>query len=122
MTSFRNLTILLLCYSSLAHSQDGRLTNPVLDAKQAFQQGKLEFVGIQLTEELLLPGIKPLQQDTIRKNYTIRALNRRWKTLENSEQDPKRLHQLKRYANRYNLTIHKLIKQEKLEHARRYRY
>ncbi len=101
---------------------DKALMSPVLDAKQAFEQGKKEFVGIQLEKEMLLPGIKPLQRQRIRQQYSVRSLNRRWKTMPNTEQDPKRLYQYKRYANRYNLTMIKLIKQQKLEHVQRYRY
>lgn len=121
MGFFRFFVMLLMFSSSIAHAQRA-LVSPVLDAKQAFKQGKKEFVGIQLEKEMLLPGLKPIQQQHIRQQYSIRALNRRWKTMINPEQDPKRLYQLKRYANRYNLTMHKLIKQEKLEYVKRYRY
>jgi len=103
-------------------AQSDAIANPVLDAKQAFHQGIKEFVGVQLAKEMLLPGIKAHRQTEIRKQYSIRPLNRNWRTLGNIEQNPKRLYQLKRYANRYNLTIDRLIKQEKLEQKQRYRY
>ncbi len=114
--------VCLLLLSSTIQAQRERLESPVLDAKQAYHKGIIEFVGIQLEQELLLPGVKAEEQGRIRKNYPIRPLNQHWKTLVNSEQNPRRLYQFKRYANRYNLTINRLIKAEKLEQARRYRY
>jgi|MDSY01.1.fsa_nt_gb hypothetical protein len=111
-----------LLLSSALHAQMEQINSPVQDAKQAYSKGVIEFVGIQLQDELLLPGIKPELQKSIRQNYKIRSINRRWKTRPGIEQDPKRLFQLKRYANRYNLTIHKLLKAEKLEQKLRYRY
>jgi hypothetical protein len=106
------------------------LTSPVLDAKEAYSRGNTEFVGIELTDGFLLPGIRPEQQESIRTLHRVRTLNR------HSLTDPKRvvndqsisqknirtLYKFKRYANRYNLTIMKLIKAEKLEQQRRYRY
>lgn len=116
------LILSFLLFSSVSLAQVEQINSPVQDAKQAYNQGIIEFVGIQLMDELLVPGIKPDLQQSIRKNYRIRALNRRWKTMAGIEEDPKRLFQLKRYANRYNLTIHKLLKTEKLEQKLRYRY
>lgn len=114
--------VCLLLLSSTIQAQRERLESPVLDAKHAYQKGIIEFVGIQLEQELLLPGIKAEEQGHIRTNYPIRPLNHHWKTLANSEENPRRLYQFKRYANRYNLTINRLIKAEKLEQALRYRY
>jgi hypothetical protein len=103
------------------------LTSPVLDAKAAYARGNTDLVGIKLTEGVLLPGIKPERQESIRKQYRIRNLNRRAlkdlkQAADMSKQDIRQLYKLKRYANRYNLTIMKLIKAEKLEQQRRYRY
>jgi hypothetical protein len=111
-----------LLFNSVLHAQMVAISNPVQDAKNAFAKGIIEFVGIQLKDELLVPGIKPELQQTLRNQYRIRALNRRWKTMPGIEQDPKRLFQLKRYANRFNLTIKKLLKAERLEQKLRYRY
>jgi len=60
------------------------LASPVLDAKEAYSRGNSDLVGIQLKEELLLPGIKPKDQERIRKQYSIRPLNRHWRTLKNA--------------------------------------
>ncbi len=98
------------------------LASPVLDAKEAYSRGNSDLVGIQLKEELLLPGIKPKDQERIRKQYSIRPLNRHWRTLKNAGRDTRELHSLKRYANRYNLMIMKLVKEEKVEQNSRYRY
>lgn len=117
---FTLLSCLLILNASVRGDDD--LTSPVIDAKQAFHNGIKEYVGIQLADELLLPGIKENRQAEIRKKYIIRPLNRRWRTLDNVEQEPRRLYQLKRYANRYNLTIDKLLRAEKLKQQRRYRY
>ena len=117
---FTLLSCLLILNASKRGDDD--LTSPVIDAKQAFHNGIKEYVGIQLADELLLPGIKENRQAEIRKKYIIRPLNRRWRTLDNVEQEPRRLYQLKRYANRYNLTIDKLLRAEKLKQQRRYRY
>jgi hypothetical protein len=44
------------------------LTNPVLDAKEAYGRGNTELVDIELTEGFLLPGIK-LEQQRFRTIY-----------------------------------------------------
>jgi hypothetical protein len=103
------------------------LTSPVLDAKAAYSRGNKNLVGIKVAEDVLLPGIKPERQASIRKQYRIRILNRHRRALKNTEEnssdkDIRELYKLKRYANRYNLTIMKLIKAEKLEQQGRYRY
>lgn len=98
------------------------LVSPVLDAKHAYEQGDSDLVGIQLKEELLLPGIKAKDQERVRKHHRIRPLNRYWRTLNNVDQGSREFYSLQRYANRYNLTMMKLIKSKKLEQQRRYRY
>ena len=100
----------------------GKINDPVQDAKQAYHNGIKEFVGIKLEQELLMPGLKTSQKQAVRKYYFIRPLNQRWQTQSNIEQDPRRLHKLKRYANRYNLTMIKLVEQEQLDQRQRYRY
>lgn len=122
LIQLKYLIFSFLLMSSALHAQMEQISSPVQDAKQAFSKGVIEFVGIQLQDELLVPGIKPELQQSIRQNYKIRSINRRWKTRPGIEQDPQRLFQLKRYANRYNLTIHKLLKAERLEQKLRYRY
>lgn len=122
LIQLKYLIFSFLLMSSALHAQMEQISSPVQDAKQAFSKGVIEFVGIQLQDELLVPGIKPELQQSIRQNYKIRSINRRWKTRPGIEQDPQRLFQLKRYANRYNLTINKLLKAERLEQKLRYRY
>ncbi|OUS40561.1 hypothetical protein A9R00_05370 [Oleispira antarctica] len=100
----------------------GRINDPVQDAKQAYHNGIKEFVGIKLDQSLLLPGLKSKQEEMVREQYAIRALNQRWQTYSTIEQDPRRMNQLKRYANRYNLTMIRLIEKEQLEQQRQYRY
>lgn len=98
------------------------LVSPALDAKQAYSKGNLDLVGIQLADGIILPGIRPEQEKKVRKRHRIRALNRHFRTLSGAAQDARELYSLKRYANRYNLTMMKLIKSKKLEQQQRYRY
>jgi hypothetical protein len=100
----------------------GKINDPVQDAKQAYHNGIKEFVGIKLEQELLIPGLKSSQEQKVRKHYIIRSLNQRWQTQVNIEQDRRRMYQLKRYANRYNLTMIRLVEKEQLDQKRRYRY
>lgn len=100
----------------------GKINDPVQDAKQSFNNEIKEFVGIKLEQEMLTPGLKPEQAEFARKYHRIRALNKRWRTEANIEEDPRRMNQLKRYANRYNLTMMKLVEQEQLDQKLRYRY
>ena len=100
----------------------GKINDPVQDAKQAYHNGIKEFVAIKLEKSLLLPGLKPEQEKVVRNQYAIRALNQRWQSDMKIEQDPRRMNQLKRYANRYNLMMIKLIKQEELDQQRQYQY
>lgn len=98
------------------------LVSPALDAKQAYSKGNLDLVGIQLADGIILPGIRPEQEKKVRKRHRIRALNRHFRTLSGAAPDARELYSLKRYANRYNLTMMKLIKSKKLEQQQRYRY
>lgn len=100
----------------------GKINDPVKDAKQSFHKGIKEFVGIKLEQEMLTPGLNASQEKTVRKDYRIRPLNKRWQSEPNIEQDPRRMNQLKRYANRYNLTMIRLVEQEQLDQKLRYRY
>lgn len=105
-------------------------TSPVLDAKDAYRRGNTDMVGIKMENEILLPGIKPEQQENIRKNYRFRYLNRR--ALKDPEQvesrqdiskeEIRQLFKLKRYANRYNMMMMKLIEQGQAEQNRQYKY
>lgn len=99
----------------------GRINDPVQDAKQAYRNGIKEFVGIDLKGEVLVFGIKGKKEDYIRKHYRIRPINQRWQSFENIEDDPKRFYKLKRYVNRYNLMMLKLIENEQPK-KKQYRY
>lgn len=107
-----------------------RLTSPVLDAKEAYAQGNTRFLAIKLTGgQLLLPGVEVQKVEDIRNQYGIREINAH--PLSDPALEPEQkiktdalrhFYKLKRYANRYNLVLLKLIKAEKLEQQRRYRY
>lgn len=99
----------------------GRINDPVQDAKQAHRNGIKEFVGIELANEVLLVGLSASEQEHVRAHYRIRPINQRWASFANVEDDPKRLYKLKRYANRYNLMMMKLIKQDQPK-KKQYRY
>ncbi len=133
MTKLPSILIILILFISaqvaaveIARNKQG-LTSPVLDAKEAYRRGNKDLLGIKLSDGLLLPGIKAERQESIQKQHRIRILNRHGPELNDldpqaDKQDMRELHKLKRYANRYNLTIMKLIKVEKLEHQSRYGY
>lgn len=120
------LPLILLTASMHSKALDQTLTSPVLDAKEAFKKGNKDLVGIQLADSILLPGIKADKQKSIRKQHRIHILNRYQKLSKNSREGSKEnsraLYKFKRYANRYNLTIMKLIKAERIEKKTRYRY
>lgn len=100
----------------------GLIQSPVVDAKESYAQGVKEFAGIQLEKEMLLPGLKKPQQKIAKEQYRIRPLNVRWKTFANVEKDKFRLRELIHYANRYNITMWRLIEKEKVAPKRRYKY
>lgn len=100
----------------------GKINDPVQDAKQAYSNGIKEFVGITLEKGVLIPGLKTAQEARVRKSYIVRSLNHRWQSFSNIENDPRRMYQLKRYANRYNMMMMKLIEQNELKKIRQYRY
>jgi hypothetical protein len=100
----------------------GKINDPVQDAKQAYSNGIKEFVGITLEKGVLIPGLKTAQEALVRKSYIVRSLNHRWESFANIEDDPRRMYQLKRYANRYNMMMMKLIEQNELKQKRQYRY
>ena len=95
---------------------------PVQDAQTAFEQGVLEFVGIQLQKELRTPGLKPQQRKVVDETYRIRPLNRRWKTFSNVEQDRSKMRDLTLYANRFNIKMWQLIERQQRQATRQYRY
>ncbi|MFC3679907.1 hypothetical protein [Bacterioplanoides pacificum] len=112
-------TMLMLgAYAQAAPAYQGA---PADDARLHYQQGQIAFVGIQLAEELEIPGLKPAQQDVVRQQYEIRPLNRRWKTFANIEQQADELGRLRSYAVRYNLMMWKLDRSPKSDRFK-YRY
>ncbi|WP_430462785.1 hypothetical protein ACQUQU_08350 [Thalassolituus sp. LLYu03] len=98
------------------------LAYPVEDAKSAYSTGQLEFVGIELADTVELPGLDERQAGEVRKTYRIRAMNRRWQTFANVEDDPEKLFRLRQYGTRFNMTLWRLIEKDKREKATRYRY
>ncbi|MCH2040018.1 MAG: hypothetical protein MK185_05250 [Saccharospirillaceae bacterium] len=106
------MKILLICCSLLLSlpvaAMDEELVNPTEDAKVAYQSGNTEYVAIALQNELEIPGLKAWQLEVVKRDYKTRSLNRRWKTFDNIEQQPKRYRRIKRYAIRYNLMMWKL--------------
>lgn len=99
-----------------------QLANPVLDAKTAVVEGRIEFVGIQLTERLITPGLSDAQRRELSQEYPIRALNRRWKTFDNLEEHPAMLRSFRGYALRYNLTVLKEMRLHQRRQLQKYRY
>jgi hypothetical protein len=115
---------LLVVVPSLSWSLDdlSQLANPVLDAKTAVAEGRIEFVGIQLKERLETPGLTDVQRRELSQDYPIRALNRRWKTFDNLEENPTLLRSFRGYALRYNLTMLKEIRLHQRRQLQKYRY
>lgn len=115
---------LMVVVPSLSWSLDdlSQLANPVLDAKTAVAEGRIEFVGIQLKERLETPGLTDVQRSELSQDYPIRALNRRWKTFDNLEEDPALLRSFRGYALRYNLTILKEMRLHQRRQLQKYRY
>lgn len=112
----------IVALSSLAQAQRISLDSPVIDAKQNYKEGNVEFAGMQWEGKLLLPGVAAERQALVREQYSINVLNRAWERPDDTDYVKGKEHQVKRYANRYNLMMEKLIKEDKLEKARRYRY
>ncbi|GGY34959.1 hypothetical protein GCM10011297_05040 [Bacterioplanes sanyensis] len=99
-----------------------QLANPVLDAKAAVAEGRIEFVGIQLPETLETPGLTDVQRRELSQDYPIRSLNRRWKTFDNLEENPAMLRSFRGYALRYNLTVLKEMRLHERRQLQKYRY
>lgn len=112
----------IVALSPLAQAQRISLDSPVIDAKQNYKKGNVEFAGMQWEGKLLLPGVAAERQTLVREKYSINVLNRTWERVGDTDYIKGKEHQVKRYANRYNLMMEKLIKEDKLEKARRYRY
>lgn len=127
IATFGILLLWALGFSSMADivtdqkGESGRINDPVKDAKRSYNNGVKEFVGIALEDEVLLVGISPDKEAAIRKKYRVRAINKRWESFNNIENDSRRFYKLKRYANRYNLMMLKLIEQEQPK-KKQYRY
>lgn len=116
------LWLLSCCGSALALDDIAELGNPVMDAKQAVADNNIEFVGIQLPDELVTPGLSDSERQELEKAYPIRPLNRRWKTFQNIEQDKTLLRRYRSYALRYNLTVLKEMRLHKRRQLNKYRY
>ena len=97
-------------------------SDPVQEAKDNFAAGKYEFATIQFPDHQEMPGMKDAQQQVIATQYSAQPLNYRWKTYSNVEDDPQRLLNMRRYANRYNLMLWKLLNTKKQDDTFRYRY
>lgn len=119
------LVFLFVLMAAPAVRADGDLNllaYPVQDAKDAYRSGQYEFVGIQLADDVELPGLKEAEAQTVRRDYRIRPLNKRWQTFANVEDDPVRLLKLRQYAVRFNLTMWRLLQNKQRQDATRYRY
>lgn len=114
--------LLLIIPVAWADGDLNLLAYPVQDAKDSFRSGQYEFVGIQLADDVELPGLKEAEADKVRRNYRIRPLNKRWETFANVHDDPARLLKLRQYALRFNLTMWRLLQKKELQDAARYRY
>ncbi|ASP40080.1 hypothetical protein CHH28_15970 [Bacterioplanes sanyensis] len=112
----------LLPMTAVALDDPSQLAYPVLDAKQAVADGNIEFVGIQLQDELITPGLTPAQRNELEQQYPIRALNRRWKTFDNIEEDKTLLQNYRAYALKYNLTLLEQMRLHKRRQLQKYRY
>lgn len=117
-----SLLLAILILSPAVQAQRIVLDSPVIDAKENFKQGKKNFVGMQWEGELLLPGVAQERQMEVRANYPIVVINKGWGKPGDTDYVPGKEYHVKRYANRYNLMMEKLIRADKLEKARRYRY
>lgn len=100
---------------------DGELAYPLDDAKSSFNDGLSEFVGIELKDEILIPGLSAEQQDVAVTRYKVRILNKRWKTFKNIEERPKDMKRMGQYATLYNLMLWKLVNGPKPDQFK-YRY
>lgn len=118
------LTVLLSGRQLLAQAayDPAALAYPVQDAKDAFRQGNYEFVGIRLKASLEVPGLQEAQREKVKAEYRVQAVNMRWKTFRNVEDDHSSLLDLRRYCTRYNLTMWNLLQQKRREDVTRYRY
>lgn len=117
------LLLALLAVSAVFAGDDQNLlAYPVQDARDTFRSGQYEFVGIQLADGVELPGLKDAEAQTVRRDYRIRPLNKRWETFANVEDDPAKLLRLRQYALRFNLTMWRLLQKKELQDATRYRY
>ncbi|MCT7360967.1 MAG: hypothetical protein COB09_14760 [Thalassobium sp.] len=116
------LLALLAVSAAFAGDDQNLLAYPVQDARDTFRSGQYEFVGIQLADGVELPGLKDAEAQTVRRDYRIRPLNKRWETFANVEDDPAKLLRLRQYALRFNLTMWRLLQKKELQDATRYRY
>lgn len=114
-------TVCLLGMAAVVRA-DNLLAYPVEDAKSAFATGHYEFVSIELADQVELPGLNDRQSAEVQKSYRIRAMNRRWQTFANVEEDPEKLFRLRQYGTRFNLTLWRLLENKKRQEATRYRY
>lgn len=112
----------LLATAATAQADGNLLAYPVDDAKSAFRTGNYEFVGIELANQVELPGLDDSQAATVKAQYRIRLMNKRWKTFNQIEDKPEELLRLRQYGLRFNLTLWRLLQTKKMEDARRYRY
>lgn len=115
------LLLLVFIGSSYADESIG-LEFPVEDAKYAASQRNYEFLGIDLEEGVVLPGLNSEQTLIVERQHKIRLLNYRWQTYNNIEQRQKEYLRIRNYAARYNLTMWQEMKQQQLRDFRKYRY
>lgn len=118
------LSVLIMILALVPWVQAGRieLNSPVIDARENFEKGNIEFVGMQWQGQLLLPGIAEDKLEKVKSNSSINILNKDWVNTGDTDYVPGKEHQVKRYVNRYNLMMEKLIKADEVKKSRRYQY
>lgn len=124
MKILMTLLMAVLCLPVQAReiSEFELIKSPSQDARELYQKGIREFVGIDFKDQILTPGLKGQQRTIAENQYKIRPLNKRWKTFANIEHDKERMHDLRIYANRFNITMWRLIEAENNKPKRIYRY
>jgi hypothetical protein len=122
MSKILSVLIILLALSPLAQAGRIALISPVIDARENFEKGNIEFVAMKWQGQLLLPGIETERQEEVKNNYSINIINKNWGNTGDTDYVPGKEHQVKRYVNRYNLMMEKLIKEDEIKKSRQYRY
>lgn len=106
--------LLILVFSlsswSIDYFNPGRYQAPVLDAKDAYKSGRIQFAGVLKDQKVRLPGLNASERTWVKdERIKVRLMNE-WAAYDPTPLPIDQAITIERYATRYNKSMLTLIR------------